>query len=83
MQLTRSGEYGSKGLAFLARQPENRFSLISEISREQRIPEKFLAKIFQRLSRAGLLRSLRGASGGFALGRPVRGDYHSRGRRSH
>ncbi len=72
MQLTRSGEYGLKGLVFLAKQPGHRFSLVSEISKEQRIPEKFLAKIFQRLSKAGLLRSVRGANGGFALGRPAK-----------
>lgn len=71
MQLTRSGEYGLKGLVFLAKQPPQRFSLVSEISREQKIPEKFLAKIFQRLSKVGLLRSLRGSNGGFALGKPA------------
>jgi Rrf2 family transcriptional regulator, iron-sulfur cluster assembly transcription factor len=70
MQLTRSGEYGLKGVVFLAKQPPQRFSLVSEISKEQRIPEKFLAKIFQRLSKAGVLRSIRGSNGGFALGRP-------------
>ena len=46
--------------------------MVSEISREQRIPEKFLAKIFQRLSKAGLLRSIRGSNGGFCLGRPAK-----------
>src|SRR4030042_4889601 len=71
MQITRSEEYGLKGLVFLARQPPERMALVSEISREQGIPEKFLAKIFQRLSKAGLLRSTRGAKGGFSLGRPA------------
>jgi Rrf2 family iron-sulfur cluster assembly transcriptional regulator len=71
MQLTRSGEYGLKGVVFLVRQAPKTFSLVSEISREQRIPEKFLAKIFQRLTKAGLLRSTRGANGGFSLGRPA------------
>ena len=45
--------------------------LVSEISREQRIPEKFLAKIFQRLSKAGVLKSARGIGGGFGLSRPA------------
>jgi Rrf2 family iron-sulfur cluster assembly transcriptional regulator len=71
MQITRSEEYGLKGLVFLARQPREKMALVSEISRDQGIPEKFLAKIFQRLSRAGLLRSTRGAKGGFSLGRPA------------
>ena len=70
MQMTRTGEYGLRGLLFLAKQPPDRVVLISEISREQRIPESFLAKIFQRLSKAGLLRSVRGANGGFSLGKP-------------
>ena len=71
MQITRSEEYGLKGLVFLARQPPEKMALVSDISRDQRIPEKFLAKIFQRLSKVGLLRSSRGAKGGFSLGRPA------------
>ena len=71
MQITRREEYGLKGLIFLARQPGEKVSLVSEISRVQKIPEKFLAKIFQRLSKAGLLRSFRGSKGGFSLGKPA------------
>src|SRR4030042_5946323 len=72
MQITRSGEYGLRGLLFLAVQPPESITLISEISRKQHIPEPFLAKILQRLSKGGLLRSIRGAKGGFYLGRPAR-----------
>jgi Rrf2 family iron-sulfur cluster assembly transcriptional regulator len=71
MQITRTGEYGLRGLLFLAKQPSDRVTLISEISKDQNIPEAFLAKIFQRLSKVGLLRSIRGANGGFSLGRPA------------
>ena len=67
MQITRREEYGLKGLIFLAQQPQEKFSLVSEISKVQKISEKFLAKIFQELSRAGLLRSYRGSKGGFSL----------------
>jgi len=70
MQITRSGEYGLRGLLFLAKEPAEKRVLVSEISRNQNIPETFLAKIFQRLSRAGLLRSSRGSKGGFSLGKP-------------
>ncbi len=71
MQLTRREEYGLKGLVFLAKQPKRGVVLVGEISKVQGIPKQFLAKIFQRLSKAGVLRSVRGAKGGFTLGRPA------------
>ena len=71
MQITRSDEYALKGLIFLASLPPERLALVSDISRAQRIPETYLAKIFQRLSKVGLLRSTRGINGGFSLGRPA------------
>ena len=55
----------------MARQPSERLVLVSEISKLQKIPETFLAKIFQRLSKAGVLRSSRGSKGGFSLGKPA------------
>jgi Rrf2 family transcriptional regulator, iron-sulfur cluster assembly transcription factor len=71
MQIAKSNEYALKGLIFLASQPPEKLALVSEISKAQRIPETYLAKIFQRLSKAGLLRSTRGLNGGFSLGRPA------------
>jgi Rrf2 family protein len=44
--------------------------MIDAVSRDESIPRSFLAKIFQDLAKAGLLRSQRGAGGGFALARP-------------
>src|SRR5690606_23556687 len=38
---------------------------------DESIPRSFLAKIFQDLVRAGVLRSQRGARGGFLLARPA------------
>lgn len=69
MQLTRGGEYGILGVLYLARQPQGRVVLLSEIAASESIPQSFLAKIFQQLSRVGIVRSLRGAKGGFTLAR--------------
>ncbi len=44
--------------------------MIDAVSRGVTIPKSFLAKIFQDLAKAGLLRSQRGAGGGFILARP-------------
>lgn len=45
--------------------------MIDAVSRDESIPKSFLAKIFQDLAKGGLLRSQRGAGGGFALARPA------------
>ncbi len=69
MQISRAGEYGVLGLMNLARRPPGQTAMIEEVSRMERIPGSFLAKIFQHLAKAGLVRSIRGAHGGFALAR--------------
>jgi Rrf2 family iron-sulfur cluster assembly transcriptional regulator len=71
MVLTRAGDYGVFGVIHLAKQPKGKIVSLSEVSKAEDIPEKFLAKIFQHLSRSGLIRSHRGARGGFSLARPA------------
>jgi Rrf2 family protein len=67
MQITRAGEYGVLGLMHLARGHPGQRAMIDEMSRQEGIPKSFLAKIFQNLAKAGLVRSVRGSGGGFAL----------------
>jgi Rrf2 family transcriptional regulator, iron-sulfur cluster assembly transcription factor len=69
VKLTRGADYGTLGILYLARQPRERIVLISEIADAQGVPESYLAKIFQDLAKAGLVRSHRGARGGFTLAR--------------
>jgi Rrf2 family protein len=69
MQISRAGEYGVLGLLHLARQPAGQPVMIDAVSRDEGIPKSFLAKIFQDLAKVGLLRSQRGAGGGFILAR--------------
>ncbi len=71
MQFTKAEAYGIFGVIYLADQPAGKITPLSEISAAQDVPEKFLAKIFQSLSRSGLVRSHRGVKGGFSLGRPA------------
>ncbi|MFH2055416.1 MAG: Rrf2 family transcriptional regulator [bacterium] len=71
MQFTKAEEYGIFGIMYLATQPKGKITPLSEISENQSVPEKFLAKIFQSLSKSGLIRSHRGVRGGFTLGRPA------------
>ena len=69
MQFTKAEAYGIFGVLYLADQPNGKVTPLSEISENQSVPEKFLAKIFQSLSKSGLIRSHRGVKGGFSLGR--------------
>lgn len=69
MQITRAGEYGVLGLTNLARRAPGETAMIEEVSQTEHIPKSFLAKIFQHLAKAGLVRSVRGAGGGFVLAR--------------
>ena len=43
--------------------------MVDEISEAERVPKSFLAKIFQSLVKGGIVRSHRGAGGGFSLTR--------------
>jgi Rrf2 family protein len=56
-----------RALVALARIDAGDTRMIGEISREQVIPKKFLEQILLELKRAGLVRSLRGRSGGYGL----------------
>lgn len=71
MHLTRGADYGTRGVIYLAKQPNNAVVLVGDIAREEGIPESYLAKIFQDLAKGGILRSHRGAKGGFSLARPA------------
>ena len=69
MWLTRECDYAFVVLAFLARQERGRILSCDEMADLLNIPYDFLAKILQKLCRAGLTASRQGAHGGYALAR--------------
>jgi len=58
-------------MVYLATQPQDRMSLISEMAADIEVSQTLLAKIFQNFSKVGLVKSYRGVGGGFMLGRPA------------
>jgi Rrf2 family transcriptional regulator, iron-sulfur cluster assembly transcription factor len=72
MQITRAGEYAVLGLMCLARRSAGSVVMIDEVSREEKIPKSFAAKIFQSLAKGGLVKSNRGSGGGFTLLKPAK-----------
>jgi Rrf2 family protein len=69
LQISRRIEYGTRAMAFLASLPEGLTTSFREIARKMDIPEEFLAKILKTLVKAKLVRSTRGAHGGYNLAR--------------
>ena len=67
MKLTRGGEYGILGVLYLAQQDDGKISGLSTIAKAQDVPPLFLAKVFQVLTKAGVVKSHRGVKGGFSL----------------
>jgi Rrf2 family nitric oxide-sensitive transcriptional repressor len=68
MKFSKSTELAIHGLWLLAsKRPD--LLLVAEMADAQNVSESYLAKIFQRLARKGLVRSTRGKRGGFALAR--------------
>ena len=69
MIFNQATDYGFRIVLYLSRQPENKRIEALEMSQNEKIPERFLFKIMRKLSAAGIVKSYRGAKGGYALGR--------------
>ena len=69
MFYSASCEYAVRGLVHLAKQPRDRMLAVDQLAMQDEMPKYFLAKIFHRLARHGILRSTKGPGGGFALAR--------------
>jgi Rrf2 family protein len=68
---SRSAEYAIRAMIFLALQPAGKLTGAREIAEAERIPTQFLWKILQNLTRRKLVRSFKGARGGYELARPA------------
>jgi Rrf2 family protein len=66
---TSKVDYALRALLDLASQPVGRPIQSREIAARHDIPEAYLNQLLVILRRAGLVRSVRGASGGYVLGR--------------
>jgi Rrf2 family protein len=67
LRLTKKADYGLLAVKFLAENPDAASLSAKDISEAYHIPLQLLAKILQRLTKVGLLRSHAGMNGGYAL----------------
>ena len=69
MRLSTKSRYGVRALFDMACHAEETPAQIKAISRRQGITPRYLEQIFQKLKRAGIVRSVRGPRGGYFLAR--------------
>ena len=67
MKISKKAQYAMRAVLAIARHPGTRPVQISDLSGSEVIPVKFLEQILLSLKKGGLLRSKRGAGGGYLL----------------
>jgi Rrf2 family protein len=70
LQISRKIDYGLRAMIYLAGLPVGKIAALQDLSTTLHVPREFLAKILKVLAERGLLRSSRGAHGGYQLARP-------------
>ena len=71
MKLSTKGRYGLRALIDLALYSEKEAASIASISARQQISESYLEQLIAKLRKAGLVKSVRGAGGGYMLAKPA------------
>ncbi|MEL6734314.1 MAG: iron-responsive transcriptional regulator RirA [Pseudomonadota bacterium] len=70
MRLTKHTNYAIRMLMYCASNTE-KLSRVSDIAKFYNLPEPFLLKILQSLTKAGYVKSVRGRKGGIRLAKPA------------
>ena len=71
LKLTKKADYALMAMKHLAEHPSEGSRSAKDVSEAYGIPPEALAKILQRLAKAGLLLSQHGTNGGYTLARPA------------
>lgn len=71
MQFNQATDYAFRAMLHMAGLVPGSVVSTLALAESEAIPQRFLMKIMRALHQAGLIRSYRGAEGGFALARPA------------
>ena len=71
MKLSTKGRYGLRAMIDLAVYSEKEPVSIQSIADRQNISERYLEQLMASLKKEGLVKSIRGANGGYQLARPA------------
>lgn len=67
MKISTRGRYGLRAMVDLAVNESSGATPLREISERQKISEQYLEQLFASLRKAGIVKSIRGAHGGYLL----------------
>lgn len=71
MKLSTKGRYGLRALIDLAQYSEDKPVSITNISSRQDISERYLEQLMAKLKKAGIVKSIRGANGGYVIAKDL------------
>jgi len=71
MKISTQSRYGLRALFDIAYHSAGLSTQVKDISSRQAISPRYIEQIFQKLKRAGIIKSVRGPSGGYYLARKI------------
>ena len=71
MKISTQSRYGLRALFDIAYHSAGLSTQVKDISARQAISPRYIEQIFQKLKRAGIIKSVRGPSGGYYLARKI------------
>ncbi|MGD0229539.1 MAG: Rrf2 family transcriptional regulator [Syntrophorhabdales bacterium] len=71
MKISTQSRYGLRAIFDIAYHSAGQSTQVKDISARQAISPRYIEQIFQKLKKAGIIKSIRGPSGGYYLARKV------------
>ena len=71
MQMSVGVEYAFHSLFYMVEAPKGSTIGIKELAELNKLPETYLSKVFAKLRKAGIVRSVQGVKGGYELAKPA------------
>jgi len=69
MKISTKGQYGLRALVDLAAHDDGKPVLLGRIAQRQQLSKRYLERLFTMLRDRGIVRSVRGAAGGYVMNR--------------
>ncbi len=71
LRISEASLLAMHGMVFLVHKPKDELVSVKDMAYALGVSEHHLSKVFQRMTKAGLVKSVRGPRGGFLLARPA------------